>query len=119
MDRYDVGDINDDDDFSDDPEARRAAEARMKIRDRRAARGLPDKGARRKRVPDFMLPSEDTEDSEDEERLFGRRRVRRLHEQIGDDDAGQEEASRILFQFADCHLTLVTSGDAARATLRH
>lgn len=63
----------------------------MRVRDRRAARGLPDTGARRKRVPGFMLPSEDTEDSEDEARLIGRRRQRRLHEQLGEDDAGQED----------------------------
>lgn len=85
LDRYDVGDINDDDDFSDDPDARRAAEARMKVRDRRAARGAPAAEGRRKaRMPAFL--ASDDEDSEDEGRLLGARRVRRNYDEQPDDD---------------------------------
>lgn len=91
LDRYDVGDINDDDDFSDDPDARRAAEARMKVRDRRAARGAPAAEGRRKaRMPAFL--ASDDEDSEDEGRLLGARRVRRNYDEQPDDD-GEPDVS--------------------------
>jgi DNA replication licensing factor MCM2 len=98
LDVYDAGDLNDDEDFSDDPETRRAAEDRMERRDRRAARAAGGAGERRKaRMPGFLASEE--EDSEDEGQLLGRRRVRRMYDEpFGDDDAGFDEV-RLLFIF--------------------
>lgn len=90
LDRYDAGDLDDDEDFSDDPDARRAAEARMQARDRRAARAPGAEGRKQARMPAFM--ASDEEDSEDEGRLLGQRRVRRNYDEpMGDDEAGYEE----------------------------
>lgn len=91
---YDKGDLNDDEQFSDDPDARRAAEDRMDRRDRRVARAAGAAGDRRKaRMPKFL--ASDEEDSEDEGQLLGRRRVRRLYDEpYGDDDAGYDEVRR-------------------------
>lgn len=76
---YDKGDLNEDEQFSDDPDARRAAEDRMDRRDRRVARAAGAAGDRRKaRMPKFL--ASDEEDSEDEGQLLGRRRVRRLYD---------------------------------------
>ena len=66
----------------------------MKRRDRRAARGLPDKGGRRK-VPTFLQSEE--EDSEDEGRLLGRRRTRRGYDEVEGDDEGGFEEVRLSF----------------------
>lgn len=94
LDVYDKGDLNDDEQFSDDPDARRAAEDRMDRRDRRVARAAGAAGDRRKaRMPKFL--ASDEEDSEDEGQLLGRRRVRRLYDEpYGDDDAGYDEVRR-------------------------
>ncbi|SCZ94399.1 BZ3500_MvSof-1268-A1-R1_Chr12-2g03873 [Microbotryum saponariae] len=89
LDRYDAGDLNDDEDFSDDPDARRAAEAQMANRDRRFARQQGGQ-RRRQRMPAFL--ASDEEDSEDENRLLGQRRVRRNYdEEAFEDDAVEEE----------------------------
>lgn len=90
LDRYDAGDLNDEDEFSDDPDARRAAEARMQARDRRAARAPGAEGRKQARMPAFM--ASDEEDSEDEGRLLGQRRVRRNYDEpMNEDEAGYEE----------------------------
>ncbi|GAA5836759.1 hypothetical protein JCM9279_007653 [Rhodotorula babjevae] len=91
LDAYDATGLNDDEDFSDDADARRAAEERMDRRDRRQLRAAGAAGERRRaRMPGFLASEE--EDSEDEGQLLGRRRVRRLYDEpYGDDDAGFDE----------------------------
>lgn len=91
LDKYDIGGLNDSDDFSDiDADTRARAEEKMKRRDRRAARGLPAGDGKKKRMPAFLESEE--EDSEDEARLLGRRRARRGYDEIeGDDEGGFEE----------------------------
>jgi len=93
LDAYDAGDLNDDEEFSDDMDARRAAEDRMDRRDRRALRAAGAAGERRKaRVPQFL--ASDEEDSEDEGGLLGRRRQRRNYDEpMGDDEMGFDDVS--------------------------
>ncbi|KAK4057384.1 MCM DNA helicase complex subunit [Microbotryomycetes sp. JL221] len=90
LDAYDVADINDDEEFSDDVDARQAAEARMNARDRRAARAQPGGVRKQARMPAFL--ASDDEDSEDEGRLLGQRRVRRNYDEplIEEEDFEEE-----------------------------
>jgi DNA replication licensing factor MCM2 len=78
-----------------DGDARMQVEEQMKRRDRRAARGLGGDamgGRRKERMPAFLVSDE--EDSEDEGRLLGRRRMRRGYDEVeGDDENGFEEVS--------------------------
>lgn len=126
LDRYDTGDLNDEEEFSDDPHARRAAEARMAARDRRAARDQTGAGGerRRARMPAFLASEE--EDSEDEGRLLGQRRVRRAYDEPAADDEGAEEVSTATVAFVLGFKSLLTLGtrceligDAYRAIVRH
>ncbi|KAM0753310.1 DNA replication licensing factor cdc19 [Meredithblackwellia eburnea MCA 4105] len=90
LDRYDLGDINDEDDFSDPEDARLRAEVAMKTRDRRAARGQAGDRLRKNRMGQQFMTSEDEDDSENEDRLFIQNRVRRDYDEpLGEDEAGE------------------------------
>jgi len=105
LDAYDAGDLNDDDEFSDDMDARRAAEDRMDRRDRRANRAAGAAGERRKaRIPQFL--ASDEEDSEDEGGLLGRRRQRRNYDEpMGDDEAGFDDVRFRILSHSTCRPT--------------
>lgn len=125
LDAYDATGLNDDEDFSDDADARRAAEERMDRRDRRQLRAAGAAGERRRaRMPGFLASEE--EDSEDEGQLLGRRRVRRLYDEpYGDDDAGFDEVRPASSFSSSSMFDRLTSssfrraGNADRAAVRH
>jgi DNA replication licensing factor MCM2 len=87
LDRYDIADLNDDDEFESlDPMARLAAERKMDRRDKREGKAQAARdGRRRARAPAFLR--DDSPDSDDEAVLLGRRRRRRAYDEAqGDDD---------------------------------
>jgi DNA replication licensing factor MCM2 len=72
-----------------DAAQRAAAERKMARRDRRAGRGTAGDAKRRSRAPKFL--QSDSEGSEGEADLIGKRRRRRLYDEVqGEDDVYDE-----------------------------
>ena len=90
LDRYEDADLDEEDYDPMDGDARLAAERRMNRRDRREAKGLPAEARRRRaRVPAFL--QSESEGSDTEANLLGRRRRRRVYDEVpGEDDVFDE-----------------------------
>lgn len=122
LDAYDAGDLNDSDEFSDDPLARQAAEARMSKRDQRSARNqVGAEGRKKNRRPQFLDDdgAEGGDDSEDEEQLMGRNVGRRIYDERINDDGEIEVVSSRLALNPDASSTqecLLLLGNAHRTT---
>lgn len=100
LDAYDAGDLNDSDEFSDDPLARQAAEARMSKRDQRQARNqVGAEGRKKSRRPQFFDEDEGEGNSEDEELMLGRNVGRRIYDERINEDGEIEVVSSKLPRF--------------------